>query len=144
MNEFDLPAVDLPAVTDNADSVSSESSSAPLAAPAPVPANPVRVAAGRMGARRVHELTEFGREYEREHGLTPGRQRLRQLIQLGKRYEQEHGLRIAKPRRRKKGDAWQEFLTALARVVKPAYRPHVEQLVAKLAEAQRPASGEAA
>ena len=64
--------------------------------------------------------------------LKPGRQRLKQLIQLGKRYEVEHGLRVAKPRRRKKGDAWQEFLAALARVIKPAYRPAVERLVASL------------
>ena len=53
-----------------------------------------------------------------EHGLTPGRQRLKQLIQLGKRYEAEHGLQVVKPRRRRKGDAWQEFLSALARVIK--------------------------
>jgi hypothetical protein len=100
---------------------------------APTPAvNPVRAAAGRLGGQRVHRLAELGRVYERERGLKPGRQRLRQLIQLGKKYEVEHGLRVVKPRRKKSGDAWGEFLAALARVVKPAYRPAVEQLAAGL------------
>lgn len=94
--------------------------------------DPVRSAAGRLGGQRVHRLAELGRAYEREHGLTPGRQRLKQLIQLGKRYEVEHGMRAARPRRRPKGDAWTEFLAALARVVKPAHRPAVEQLLAAL------------
>jgi hypothetical protein len=95
--------------------------------------DPVRSAAGRLGARRVHDLMQLGREYEREHGLKPGRQRLRQLIQLGRRYEVEHGLAKPKPRRRKKkADAWKDFVTALARVVKPAYRPAVEQMAASL------------
>ncbi|MBF3368243.1 hypothetical protein, partial [Leptospira interrogans] len=57
---------------------------------------------------------------------------LKQLVQLGRKYETEHGLRTVKLRRRKKGDAWQEFLAALARVVKPAHRAAVEQLVAAL------------
>jgi hypothetical protein len=70
--------------------------------------------------------------YETEHGLKPGRQRLKQLIQLGRRYEQEHGLAAPKARRRKRGDAWAEFLTALARVVKPAHRAAVEQVVSTL------------
>lgn len=100
--------------------------------PIPHPVDPVRSAAGRLGGMRVHHLAELGREYEKEHGLKAGRQRLKQLVQLGKRYEMEHGLRIARPRRRKSGDAWQEFLIALARVVKPAHRPAVEQLVAAL------------
>src|SRR5262245_17464482 len=99
----------------------------------PVAVNPARSAAGRLGAQRVHKLAELGREYEREKGLTPGRQRLRQLIQLGKRYEVEHGLRAPKPRRKRRGDAWAEFLAALAQVVKPAYRPAVERLVRALA-----------
>src|SRR5947209_17348029 len=93
------------------------------AAEAPRAVDPVRSAAGRLGGKRVHRLAELGREYEREHGLKPGRQRLRQLIQLGKRYEAEHGMREAAPRKRRKGDAWQEFVAALARVVKPAYAP---------------------
>lgn len=122
MNEFDLPAPAAP-VTDT------PVADGPVA---PAPVDPVRSAAGRLGAQRVHKLAQLGREYEKEHGLRPGRQRLRQLIQLGKRYEQEHGLRVAKPRRRRKGDAWQEFLAALARVVKPAHRPAVEQLAASL------------
>jgi hypothetical protein len=75
---------------------------------------------------------ELGREYEKEHGLKPGRQRLKQLIQLGRRYEQEHGLSRARPRRKRRGDAWPEFLAALARVVLPKYRPAVEQMIAAL------------
>lgn len=99
----------------------------------PHPVNAVRSAAGRLGAQRVHELMKLGMEYEREHGLKAGRQRQRQLIQLGRRYELEHGLAAPKkPRRRKRGDAWKEFVTALARVVKPAHRPAVERLVAEL------------
>jgi hypothetical protein len=96
------------------------------------PVDAVRSAAGRLGAKRVQELARLGREYEREHDLKPGRQRRRQLIQLGRRYEAEHGLAAPKPRKRKRGDAWTEFLVALARVVKPVHRPAVEQLVAAL------------
>lgn len=105
----------------------------PDAEPTPHPVNAVRAAAGRLGARRVHELMKLGLEYEREHGLKAGRQRQRQLIQLGRRYEAEHGLAAPKAaRRRKKGDAWKDFVAALARVVKPAHRPAVEQLAAAL------------
>ncbi len=129
MNEFDLPATELPVVN-----------TAPETGPEQVlpetHPDPVRVAAGRAGARRLVELTEFGRQYEREHGLTPGRQRRRQLIQLGKRYELEHGLRVSRPRRRPQGDPWEDFLAALVRVVKPAYRPVVEKLVSGLRSAQ--------
>ncbi|HEX4612650.1 MAG TPA: hypothetical protein VH092_30930 [Urbifossiella sp.] len=99
----------------------------------PHPLHEVRAAAGRVGARRVHELIRLGKEYESEHGLTPGRQRLKQLIQLGRRYETDHGLAAPKPRRRRRGDAWTDFVAALARVVKPAYRQAVEQLAAALA-----------
>jgi hypothetical protein len=102
----------------------------PVAEPKVIDA--VRSAAGRAGAKRVQELARLGREYEREHGLKAGRQRRRQLIQLGRRYEIEHGLTQPKPRKRKRGDAWTEFLAALARVVKPTYRPAVEQMVAAL------------
>jgi hypothetical protein len=104
------------------------------------PLNAVRSAAGRLGAKRVHELMRLGQEYEREHNLKAGRQRQRQLIQLGRRYEIEHGLAAPKPRRRKRGDAWKDFVTALARVVKPTYRPAVEQLVASL-QAPRAVAG---
>lgn len=99
----------------------------------PHPLHDVRAAAGRVGARRVHELIRLGKQYEEEHGLTAGRQRLKQLIALGRRYEYEHGLAAPKPRRRRRGDAWTDFVTALARVVKPAHRPAVEQLAATLA-----------
>jgi hypothetical protein len=47
--------------------------------------DPVRSAAGRLGAQRIQELVRLGRAYEEQHGLTPGRQRRRQLIQLGRR-----------------------------------------------------------
>ena len=100
--------------------------------PIPHPVDPVRSAAGRLGGKRVRQLAELGRLYEQEHGLKAGRQRLRQLVQLGRRYEVEHGLRVVRPRRRKSGDVWQEFLVALAKVLKPAHRPAVEQLVAAL------------
>ncbi len=101
--------------------------------PVPHPLHDVRAAAGRVGARRVHELIRLGKQYETEHGLTPGRQRLKQLIALGRRYETEHGLAAPKPRRRRRGDAWADFLTALARVVRPSHRAAVEQLAAALA-----------
>jgi hypothetical protein len=94
--------------------------------------DPVRSAAGRLGAQRIQELVRLGRVYEEEYGLTPGRQRRRQLIQLGRRYEQEHGLRVYKPRRKAKGDAWVEFVAALARVVKTKHRPAVDQLLSAL------------
>ncbi len=104
------------------------------------PVDAARSAAGRLGAERVHQLARLGGEYERENGLTPGRQRRRQLIQLGKRYEVEHGLRAARPRRRPKGDAWEDFLAALARVVKPAHRPAVAKLAAAMRETPAVAS----
>ena len=128
MNELELP---VEAPVSNTTRLEVITTSHPLE-PAATPVDPVRSAAGRLGGKRVHQLAELGREYEREHGLTPGRQRQRQLVQLGRRYEAEHGLRIARPRRKRTGDAWQEFLSALARVVKPAHRPAVEQLVGSL------------
>lgn len=94
--------------------------------------DPVRAAAGRLGGQRVHKLAELGREYERQHGLSPGRQRLKQLIQLGRRYEIEHGLRAPPARRPKAGDAWADFVAALARVVQPRHRPAVERLALAL------------
>jgi hypothetical protein len=94
--------------------------------------DPVRAAAGRLGGHRVHELVELGRLYEQERGLKAGRQRLKQLVQLGRKYEVEHGLRSPRPRRVKRGDAWQEFMVAMGRVVKPAYRPMIERMVEAL------------
>jgi hypothetical protein len=99
------------------------------------PAEPNRFAtAGKLGAERVHQLIRLGQQYEQEHGLKRGRQRLRQLIQLGKRYEVEHGLAAPKRRRKRlsREDAWADFVKALARVVKPAYRKDVERLVEAL------------
>jgi hypothetical protein len=137
----DTPAAESPTpVLATAPEAPAAESVQPLGEAAPA-VNPVRAAAGRLGAQRQQQLIQFGKLYELEHHLTPGRQRLRQLVQLGKRYEQEHGLSTAKPRKKRKrrGDAWTEFLTALARVVKPAHRPAVEALVAALAEKPVPA-----
>ena len=97
--------------------------------------------AGRKGANRIHQLIRLGRLYEQEHGLKRGRQRLRQLIEQGKLYEQEHGLR---PRRRReprlnKQQAIQEFLRAMARLVKPAYRGEVLALIEALEGRPEPA-----
>ena len=132
MNEYETPAAESP-VTDTPVVETPVEATPPAPTPEPTaPVDPVRSAAGRLGGKRVHHLAQLGREYEREHGLRPGRQRLKQLIQLGKRYEVEHGLRATPPRRRRRGDAWAEFLVALSRVVKPAHRPAVEQLVAAL------------
>lgn len=137
MSEFDLPEAGSPVP----DHVTVETP-VDLATPMPVEqptasakvADPARSAAGRLGGKRAHELVELGRRYEAEHGLTPGRQRLKQLAQLGRRYEQEHGLRPkpVKRRRRTSAEAWEEFVTALSRVVKPAHRAAVEKLAAAL------------
>jgi len=94
------------------------------------------VEAGRKGARRVHELIQRGRLYEREHGLKRGRQRLRQLIEEGKRYEAEHGL--SPQRRRTRGlrlspeQRLRRLFDALLPLVKPAYRSRLAQLVQAL------------
>ncbi len=133
MNESDAPVV-APPVENTA---VAESLVTEIAQPLPV-VDPVRSAAGRLGALRRAALVEYGKVYEREHALTPGRQRLRQLIQLGKRYEQEHGLRAAKPRRKSRRDAWAEFLRALATVVKPEHRPAVVRLAQALNEGTAP------
>ncbi|HVL12467.1 MAG TPA: hypothetical protein VM529_07875 [Gemmata sp.] len=105
------------------------------------PVDPARSEAGRRGGERFHQLVRLGREYEREHRLSPGRQRLKLLVQLGKRYEEEHGLAVAK-RKRPRGDAWAEFLAVLSRVVRPKYRAAIEQLAAQLG--RREPRGEAA
>jgi hypothetical protein len=141
VNEYEepvAPATDAPSVTDasvvpaeTTDPTDSPAAEASLE-PTPPAVDPIRSAAGRLGGQRVHRLAELGREYEREHGLKAGRQRLKQLVQLGKRYEVEHGLRAPAAKRRRRGDAWQEFLAALARVIKPTHRPAVEQLAAAL------------
>lgn len=146
VNEMNYPYSDVATMNDVAPEGSEPESniaSSDLSDASPV--DPVRSAAGRLGGQRVHKLAVLGREYEKEHGLSPGRERLKYLIKLGKRYEVEHGLRVTKPRRRRKGDAWPEFLAALARVVQPAYRPAVEQLVASFRpKARSEASGEQA
>src|SRR4051812_48617541 len=101
MSEFEVPAADAP-VEDthttetltvvntagpDASEVAHEAAQEVVSADADVlPVNPVRAAAGRLGARRRQQLIEFGKQYELNHNLTPGRQRLKQLIQLGKRY----------------------------------------------------------
>jgi hypothetical protein len=87
--------------------------------------------AGRKGARRVHQLIQHGLLYEQEHGLTRGRQRLRQLIEEGKLYEQEHRLGSEKPKRRRprvdRDQLVGTFVSALLRLVKPAYRGQLAQ-----------------
>jgi hypothetical protein len=117
----------------------------PAATP-PAEANGVPVAAeghtryaeaGRKGAARVHQLIRLGRQYEEEHGLKRGRQRLRQLIEEGKLYEQEHGLRLARKPRKRLGRLGREqvlrtFLEAVARMVKPAYRQRLKEVLAAL------------
>lgn len=90
------------------------------------------VEAGRKGAKRFHQLVERGRLYEQEHGLKRGRQRLRQLVQQGRLYEQEHGMapkRTVRGPRLSEEQALRRLLDALARVVKPSYRPHLARLV---------------
>lgn len=92
--------------------------------------------AGRKGARRVHQLIQRGRLYEKEHGLKKGRQRLRQLIELGKLYEQEHGLRPA-PRKKRLSRLDREellatFLECLLRMAKPSFRDVLKQMAESL------------
>jgi hypothetical protein len=103
-----------------------------------MPANR-HVEAGRKGGQRVHQLTQLGLLYEKEHGLKRGRQRLRQLVQEGRLYEQEHGL-STRPRRTRRerpaGDQLvQTFLRSLLRMVKPAYRGKLLRLLQTLDEA---------
>jgi hypothetical protein len=95
--------------------------------------------AGREGARRVHQLIQEGRLYEKEHGLKRGRQRLRQLIELGKLYEQEHGLRPV--RANKHGQRLSRMgrqqlvatlLQCLLRLAKPSFRSELTRLVEAL------------
>jgi hypothetical protein len=95
--------------------------------------------AGRKGARRIHELIEHGRQYEREHGMKPGRQRLRQLIEEGKLYEQEHGLKSDSKRaqgtrrpRVSQEQLLKTLLQSLLRLAKPVYRSRILELVHRL------------
>jgi len=114
----------IPQVTENA----------PAADTTPTPSRYAE--AGRKGARRIHQLIQEGRLYEKEHGLKRGRQRIRQLIELGKVYEEEHGLRPVpadtlpdRVARLSEEDALQTFLHALLPLVKPAYRGRLAEAV---------------
>ncbi len=102
-------------------------------------AEPWQARAGREGARRIHQLIEEGRLYEKEHGLTRGRQRLRQLIELGKRYEQDHGLRPARARKRGqrlsrlgRQELMATLLQCLLRIARPSFRDDLTRLVEAL------------
>ncbi|HWG46617.1 MAG TPA: hypothetical protein VN688_27895 [Gemmataceae bacterium] len=101
-----------------------------------------QVRAGREGARRVHQLIQEGKQYEKEHGLKKGRQRLRQLIELGKRYEQEHGLRPIRPKNRSerlsrmgRQELMETLLQCLVRIAKPSLRAELTRLVEVLHQA---------
>lgn len=99
-----------------------------------------RAAAGRIGARRSHELERLGLLYEQEHGLKAGIQRRKQLRAMGRRYEQEHGTAPPKKIHRKRcRDPLGEFLAALARLVKAKHRGDVERLIAAAVAALPPA-----
>jgi hypothetical protein len=95
--------------------------------------------AGRKGARRIHELIQQGRLYEREHGLKPGRQRLRQLIQEGRLYEREHGAKDGaqgRPDRHRPRISSEQLLNTLfetlLRLAKPAYRSRIVGMIQAL------------
>jgi hypothetical protein len=89
------------------------------------------VEAGRKGAQRFHQLLEYGKLYEQEHGLKRGRQRLRQLIEQGKLYEQEHGLRAQRTRARRLShkQVLRRFFDALTRMSRPSYRSRLARIV---------------
>src|SRR5262245_65873747 len=98
-----------------------------------------RNAAGRKGARRIHELIEAGKRYEEEHGLKSGRQRLRQLIELGKLYEEEHQIQPARRKRRgqrlskaEREQVLETLLECLVRIAKPSFRAELTRLVETL------------
>jgi hypothetical protein len=98
-----------------------------------------RNAAGRKGARRIHELIEAGKRYEEEHGLKSGRQRLRQLIELGKMYEEEHQIRPAQRKRRgqrlskaERDEVVATLLQCLLRIAKPSFRAELMRLAETL------------
>ena len=109
----------------------------PLPEVAAVPTGDWHAEAGRKGARRVHQLIQEGKLYEKEHGLKSGRQRLRQLIELGKRYEEEHGLRparrVSRDRVRLSSDElFRRLFDVLLRLAKPALRGRLMQLLDEL------------
>jgi hypothetical protein len=92
--------------------------------------------AGRKGARRVHQLIQEGKLYEKEHGLKSGRQRLRQLIEMGKLYEREHDLQPEHPHRHGERQSRPEreeliatILKSLLRLAKPSYRDDLRRLL---------------
>jgi truncated hemoglobin YjbI len=100
--------------------------------------------AGRKGAKRVHQLIEAGRLYEREHGLKSGRQRLRQLIELGKRYEEEHGVRpVGKKRqgkrlsRAERDEVLATLLACLVKIAKPSFRAELARLASTLSNVEK-------
>jgi hypothetical protein len=100
--------------------------------------------AGRKGAKRVHQLIEAGRLYEREHGLKSGRQRLRQLIELGKLYETEHGVRPAGKKRQGKRLSRAErdevvatLLECLLKIAKPSFRAELAKLASTLGNVEK-------
>jgi truncated hemoglobin YjbI len=100
--------------------------------------------AGRKGAKRVHQLIEAGRLYEREHGLKSGRQRLRQLIELGKRYEEEHGVRpVGKKRqgkrlsRTERDEVLATLLECLIKIAKPSFRAELARLAGTLSNVEK-------
>jgi len=97
--------------------------------------------AGRKGARRVHQLIQEGKLYEKEHGLKRGRQRLRQLLELGKLYEQEHGLRPARAEkhaerlsRPERQELLATLLYCLVRLAKPSFRAELLRLTEALSK----------
>jgi hypothetical protein len=100
--------------------------------------------AGRKGGRRVHQLIQEGRLYEKEHGLKSGRQRLRQLVELGKLYEEEHSPqpelpkkhseRLARPERH---ELLATLVHCLLRIAKPSFRPELLRLAETLQQRER-------
>jgi len=103
-----------------------------------------RIAAGRKGAQRIHQLIEAGKRYEEEHGLKSGRQRLRQLIELGKLYEEEHHLRPAGRKRRgqrlsktERDEVVATLLQCLIRIAKPSFRSELTRLAETLGTVEK-------
>jgi hypothetical protein len=151
MNDRPLFAADeAVGVRPEADPTVDETPALPVAEHPPVEANGThgeptwRNEAGRKGAKRVHQLIEAGRLYEREHGLKSGRQRLRQLIELGKRYEEEHGVRpVGKQRqgkrlsRAERDEVLATLFACLVRIAKPSFRAELVRLVGTLSNVEK-------